>query len=90
MVGLPEIVLTPSDLAPFAKQATISDLRVNLDDESNPVKATGSHSVICVNPGRATKGATAGTFAHVYVNGANGSVAAECIESRCRVDIKRI
>ena len=90
MVGLPEIVLTPSDLAPFAKQATINDLRVNLDDESNPVKATGSHSVICVNPGRATKGATAGTFAHVYVNGASGSVAAEGIESRCRVDIKRI
>ncbi len=89
MVGLPEIVLTPSDLAPFAKQATVNDLRVNLDDEANPVKTTASHNIVCVNPGRATKGATAGTFAHVYVNAASGSIA-QGIEGRCKVEIKKI
>ena len=87
MIGLPEIVLTPSDLAPFAKCTTINDLRVDLEDESNPVKTTGSHNVVCVNPGRATKGATGGTFAHIYVNGTNGMTG---IDERCRVDIKRI
>lgn len=89
MVGLPEIVLTPSDLAPFAKQATVNDLRVNLDDEVSPVQTTASHNIVCVNPGRATKGATAGTFAHVYVNAASGSIA-QGIEGRCKVEIKKI
>ena len=89
MIGLPEILLTPSDLAPFAKQATVKDLRVNLDDEANPVQTTGSHNIVCVNPGRATKGATAGTFAHVYVNAASGSIA-QGIEGRCKVEIKKI
>ena len=89
LIGLPEILLTPSDLAPFAKQATINDLRVNLDDEASPVRVTASHNVVCINPGRATKGATAGTFAHVYVNGASSSIA-QGIEGRCKVEVKRI
>jgi DNA polymerase alpha subunit B len=85
-VGVPEILLTPSDLAPFAKQATLSDQRVDLDDENDPVKTVSSRTVICVNPGRVTKGATAGTFAHIYVN----PKVSGAIEARCKVEIKKV
>jgi hypothetical protein len=59
--------------------------------------------VVCINPGKLTKGATGGTFAHVYVGphqealgvaggapaATNGAVL-HAVDSRCRVEVKKI
>jgi len=50
-------------------------------------------SVLCINPGRLTKGASAGTFVHLHVSAPNAEdVEAQCnqISKRTRVEIVRI
>jgi DNA polymerase alpha subunit B len=95
----PNILVAPSDLAPFAKVVAIShpDALVAENNET-PVQENGnadaamteaaaaSSNVVCINPGRVTKGTTAGTFIHMWVaeSGEGG------VETRCRVEVKKL
>lgn len=88
IAAVPEILVTPSDLAPFAKCTKLTSPSINMDNESSPVSQGSSRDIICINPGRITKGATAGTFAHVYIN--KKGTTEERITSRCKVEIKKL
>ena len=44
-------------------------------------------AVLCINPGRLTKGESGGTYAHVLVG--DGGVG-KGIHDRCRVEIRRV
>ncbi len=88
IVAMPEILITPSDLAPFAKCTKVASPAINLECETTPVSQMSSRDVVCINPGRITKGATAGTFAHVYIN--KKEMSEEQISSRCKVEIKKL
>jgi len=88
LISVPEILITPSDLAPFAKSTKVTNSAVNLECEESPVTQVSAREVVCINPGRITKGATAGTFAHVYIN--KKETSEEQITSRCKVEIKKL
>eukprot|EP00889_Picochlorum_renovo_P008632 jgi/Picre1/35662/NNA_003123.t1 len=87
LVALPEILLTPSELAAFAKPTTIQSRRLD-SDHSGKNLTENCEEVICINPGRLTKGSTAGTFAHVYIN--QKASIEESICKRCKVEIRKL
>lgn len=87
LVALPEILLTPSELAAFAKPAIIQSRRLDLEHSGKEL-TEDSEEVICINPGRLTKGSTAGTFAHVYIN--QKASPEESICKRCKVEIRKL
>lgn len=82
---MPEILVCPSDLAPFAKVSKVTKHKFELENGESPVKEVSTDDIICINPGRLTKGSTAGTFAHVYVNSKS-----EAIINRCKVEIRKL
>lgn len=88
IVSIPDILVTPSDLAPFAKSTSVDSPIVDIESEQNHVTSKVSRDIVCINPGRITKGTTAGTFAHVYINKKESSQAP--ITSRCKVEIKKL
>lgn len=87
LVALPEILLTPSELAAFAKPTTIQSGKLE-SEHSGKECAENSEEVMCINPGRLTKGSTAGTFAHVYIN--QMASIEESICKRCKVEIRKL
>ena len=87
IVCIPDILITPSDLAPFAKNTPIDISKVDLEN-SNALSVSTRHDVICINPGRVTKGATAGTFAHIFVN--EELVTEDSISTRCKVEVRKL
>ncbi|KAL4552225.1 hypothetical protein Ndes2526B_g06451 [Nannochloris sp. 'desiccata'] len=99
----PNVLIAPSDLAPFAKVVAVSypALVAAAENNNNGTPENGSadatiaeiaasnSKVICINPGRVTKGTTAGTFVHMWVAGQEESCG-NGVESRCRVEVKKL
>ena len=103
----PDIILLPSDLNPFAK---LLALPAPLPQEANPAapqqSAVPAHTggqVVCVNPGRMTKGAGGGTFARLQIGPSEEGRAAALgrppatngkllhhVHARCKVTIARV
>lgn len=83
----PDLLLLPSDLAPFAKVVQPGQQAGSLPEgQAQEGQAQQAPTqVVAVNPGRLARGAAAGTFAHVHVKGGEGALA-----QRCRVEIIRI
>ena len=115
----PDLLLLPSELAPFAKTLTLppppcpaaSDEASEQQQQPSSIAAAAAAAaaaeppgvVVCVNPGRLTKGSSGGTFAHIHilplpeaVGVAAGAPAAtnapvpHRVDQRCRVEIRRI
>ncbi|XP_077227230.1 DNA polymerase alpha 2 [Tasmannia lanceolata] len=57
--SIPNILILPSDLAPFMKVLSLGE----------PNDVTGSKSCLCVNPGRLAKGIGGGTFVELKYHG---------------------
>lgn len=99
----PDILIVSSELAPFAKLLPVPSPKLEASGGKTDVAECGEDTVVCINPGKLTKGATGGTFAHVYIGPhllakevaegkpapTNGAVLHE-VASRCRVEIKKI
>ena len=92
----PHVLVTPSDLAPFAKITSITQPVLggaNMEEENTAIKET---NVVCINPGRLTKGATAGTFAQVWVSETavmmedSPGLPSLGVDTRCRVEVKKL
>lgn len=49
-----------------------------------------SSDVLCVNPGRLSKGCSRGSFAHLQFGVQTQAEKSKCVAQHCRVDIKRI
>lgn len=83
----PDLLLLPSDLAPFAKTVSLAPSQL----QGGPLTAVpgAPEAVIAVNPGRLAKGVSGGTFAHVQLAPA-GAQAALPTHQLLRVDIRRI
>ncbi|KAF6255494.1 DNA polymerase alpha/epsilon subunit B-domain-containing protein [Scenedesmus sp. NREL 46B-D3] len=82
-----DLLLLPSDLAPFAKTvaaAPATSTGGGYQPAASPA-AQSSPQVVVINPGRLAKGSSGGTYAHITVAAGSGSLA-----SRCRVDIVRV
>eukprot|EP00877_Chromochloris_zofingiensis_P003455 jgi/Chrzof1/1310/Cz10g02170.t1 len=80
--SLPDLMLLPSDLAPFAKV-------VSPEAPGGPEATAGaSGAVVCINPGRLLKGNSGGTYAHITV--AQQSDRTQLAASNCRVAIIKI
>jgi DNA polymerase alpha subunit B len=88
----PHVLVTPSDLAPFAKVTAVAQPTLEAPQEAEggekmEVEPAAPINVVAINPGRLTKGTTAGTFAHLWVpEGAAG----EGLHAACRVEIKKL
>lgn len=96
----PNVLIAPSDLAPFAKVVAIPypSLVAAAENNNNGIPENGStlaevaapnSNVICINPGRVTKGTTAGTFVHMWVAEQEES-GGKGVESRSRVEVKKL
>eukprot|EP00775_Hariotina_reticulata_P006992 gene6992-7206_t len=83
---LPELMLLPSDLAPFAKLVP-AGVATAAGGSYAPIQdsATPGSQVVVINPGRLAKGSSGGTYAHITVAEGSGTLA-----SRCRVDLVRV
>eukprot|EP00798_Chlamydomonas_sp_ICE-L_P021544 gene21544-28536_t len=69
----PNVLVLPSDLAPFAKGAIPNSQASASETTPSKTSAVGLASTICINPGRLTKGSSGGTFALVDVTGGSAS-----------------
>jgi DNA polymerase alpha subunit B len=95
----PDILVVPSELAPFAKLLPLPPSRLGAGDGTADAAAT----VVCVNPGKLTKGTSGGTFAHVTVRphpealrvldgnpaATNGAIPHH-VALRCSVQVKKV
>lgn len=99
----PDIMLVPSDLNPFAKLASVQKPAPNASKQAAAGRtSTSLGHVVCVNPGRLTKG-TGGTFAQIQIApsqegkaalagrppATNGNVS-HAVHSRCKASVIRI
>ena len=103
----PDILLLPSDLNPFAKllplpNAPPREAEPALHSKPTPVAPNVGH-VVCVNPGRLTKGNGGGTFSCFQVGASEEGKAAALgsapatnrklphhVHARCKVITKRV
>ncbi len=101
----PDILLLPSDLNPFAKLVPVpAPPPQGADTDAHPLGAVQTvNQVVCVNPGRLTKGAGGGTFASFQIAPSaegraaalgrapetNGSLA-HSVHARCKAVITRV
>ena len=87
----PDVLLLPSNLAPFAK---LLSLEVAAGGQSaaslSAVNPSAAVAVVAVNPGRLAKGVSGGTFAHVQVVPAGEGDVGNEVHKRMRVDIRRL
>ena len=99
----PDILLLPSDLNPFAK---LLPLPTAPPPEADPAHASARNNagrVVCVNPGRLTKGNGGGTFSCFQIGASEEGKAAAIgrapatngklphqVHARCKVTIKRV
>ena len=86
----PDLLLLPSDLAPFARRVPPTGPGgcggVRPGAVPNP-----DDDVLCVNPGRLAKGAGGGTYARIVVVGGGGGAASSLpLADRARVEIVRV
>jgi DNA polymerase alpha subunit B len=72
----PDLLLLPSDFAPFAKMVAA---------DGGVAGGAGIRKVVCVNPGRLAKGSGGGTYARVLVGAGQAPV-----EERCCVEVVRV
>ena len=80
----PHILITPSDLMPFAKSMRVQDISIEEDGVSK------HHDFLCINPGRLCKGCNPGTFVKAYIS-PNQLVNDDFrIEAGCRVEILKL
>lgn len=100
----PDIMLVPSDLNPFAKLTSVQTLTAIASDQTASRQGTVSlGQVVCVNPGRLTKGAAGGTFARLQIGASQEGKAAaagrtpatngkllHAVHSRCTATAVRI
>lgn len=75
-------------MAPFAKSMPLKKpVGLNADDQvTHALQQEGS--VVCINPGRLTKGVGAGTFAQVYFVPSGESM--NEVDKYCRVEIRKL
>ncbi|KAH8964673.1 hypothetical protein BDL97_04G079200 [Sphagnum fallax] len=85
----PDLLLLPSNLAPFVKVLSVP-LTSSLEhiEETGNVAATVKS--ICVNPGHLAKGITGGTFAEILIVPYIENAQSQILESRAKVTIMRI
>ncbi|KAF8059983.1 POLA2 [Scenedesmus sp. PABB004] len=85
--SLPDLLLLPSDLAPFAKALPAAPARADGGGyaPAGSPGAEGAPQVVVINPGRLAKGSSGGTYARVSVAAGAGPLA-----ERTRVDIVRV
>ena len=91
----PHVLVTTSDLVPFAKIHNTEISRREEVSTDDPSKEGDTHlspiSVVCVNPGRLTKGSNCGTFAHIHIEPAKETVSKiSTLDQRCRVEIRKL
>ena len=100
----PDILLLPSDLTPFAKLLPCPSAPPQAADPVvHPQGSTRAGQVVCVNPGRLTKGSGGGTFSCFQIGPSEEGKAAALggapatngnlphqIHARCKVTIKRV
>ena len=103
----PDILLLPSDLNPFAKLLPLPSAPPREDDSvlhSKPTPtASSSGQVVCVNPGRLTKGNGGGTFSCFQIGASEEGKAAALgsapatngklphhVHTRCKVTIQQV
>ena len=103
----PDILLLPSDLNAFAKLVPLPSAPPPGADPALPAQPTAGADhrgqVVCVNPGRLTKGTGGGTFSCFQIGiSAEGKAAAQGrapatngkiphqVHTRCKVTIKRV
>jgi DNA polymerase alpha subunit B len=69
MLSLPNIIILPSDLAPFVKVLQVGDDHKQTEPELLQNDSNGDHAkqskCVCINPGRLAKGTNGGTFAEL-------------------------
>lgn len=81
----PHVLLTPSDLTPFAKRVKLQGAALSGEHGiSNP------HGYLCINPGRLCKGRNPGTFAKAYISLDQMTNDNIDFESGCRVEILKL
>lgn len=103
----PDILLLPSDLNPFAKLVSLPTAPPAEADPALHTQHTSTTSnagqVVCVNPGRLTKGSGGGTFSCFQVGASEEGRAAALgrapttngklphqVHARCKVTVKRV
>ena len=90
----PDLLLLPSNLAPFAKLLPLAAAAAGAAGGSHVIlgAAAAELAVVAVNPGRLAKGVSGGTFAHVTVAAVAGPEGAGGggVHERMRVDIRRL
>mmetsp|Transcript_4249 Transcript_4249/g.9247 ORF Transcript_4249/g.9247 Transcript_4249/m.9247 type:complete len:633 (+) Transcript_4249:69-1967(+) len=88
----PDVLVIASDLQPFAKVVPVQPQ----SQAAIPPRAGGAESEVAlvINPGRLTKAAAGGTFAHLLLAPAPAAeaegAASTAVHQRCRVEIRRI
>ena len=83
MPVVPDFLVVPSDLVPCAKV-----LPGPAGVDSTGTSGAASSGPVLVNPGRLSKGAAGGTFAHIYVQKPEAGISS--FSDNVRVDIVRI
>ncbi|KAL3154503.1 hypothetical protein ABBQ32_013965 [Trebouxia sp. C0010 RCD-2024] len=103
----PDILLLPSDLNPFAKLVSLPVAPPSEADTASRTQPKSASSnagqVVCVNPGRLTKGSGGGTFSCFQIGMSEESRAAALgrapatngklyhqVHARCKVTIRRV
>ena len=90
----PDLLLLPSNLAPFAKllpmEAAAGGQSAAVLPPASDASPASSSAVVAVNPGRLAKGVSGGTFAHIQVVPADEGDARDGVHKRMRVDVKRL
>jgi hypothetical protein len=94
----PDLLLLPSDLAPFARRVPPVGPGGGGGVVVRQAAGEGDDDVLCVNPGRLAKGAGGGTYARIVVVGGAGTseeqqqraAAALPLADRARVEIVRV
>ena len=74
-----------ASLAPAGSNASPAPAATSAATPAKQSQQQQQQPVVCVNPGRLTKGAGGGTYAHISVQPGEGALA-----ERCRVEIRRI
>lgn len=86
----PEILLLPSNLAPFVKVVSLPvDIQADGDDLNLGDKA-GKVSCVCVNPGYTARGMSGGTFADIVFSSGDSSSELEPLHKRLQVKVLRV
>eukprot|EP00884_Botryococcus_braunii_P008651 jgi/Botrbrau1/17788/Bobra.0127s0039.1 len=84
----PDLLLLPSDLAPFAKAVPLPPLPHPSDTSPGEPQPSKSPSFVCVNPGRLSKF----TFAHMRIGPSSTQLGMDAgpLADRCRAEIRRV